>query len=266
VLSQRDQLGDLTTYTVDANGNRTAIRPPRGSVAGNNSFDVTQTFDQGNNLLTTLMPLEASASRSSTYTYDAFSNRISTTDPNGSVSTARYDSVNRQVGSSFTRSLWPSDTSQVPPACRQTTANDAPIPTGRIICTTATTYDGMGNKLSTTDANHQVTTFTYDGIRRQISQLVPRNDGTLSSLRTDTMYDADGHVIDVCPPREFTEGGSTVCTSSGAFSTHQTYDVAGRMVSSTIFRTEWTFDSGEFPKVVFRHELRRCEHCRAPAP
>jgi hypothetical protein len=25
---------------------------------------------------------------------------------------------------------------------------------------------------------------------------------------------------------------------------------------------ESTFDSGEFPKVVFRHELARCEHCQ----
>ena len=25
---------------------------------------------------------------------------------------------------------------------------------------------------------------------------------------------------------------------------------------------EWTFDSGEFPKVVFRHELASCEHCQ----
>jgi YD repeat-containing protein len=84
--------------------------------------------------------------------------------------------------------------------------------------------------------NHEVTTYTYDGIRRLISQLVPRNADGISTVRTDTLYDADGHVTDVCPPNEFTAQGSNACTSTGAFSTHRTYDVAGRMASSTTFR------------------------------
>jgi YD repeat-containing protein len=236
VRSQRDQLGNLTTFTVDNNGNQTAIRPPRGNQANNNSFDTTQSFDQNNNQLTQLLPLEAAANKPTTYAYDAFGNRTSTTDPNGSVSTTQLDSVNRQVGTAFTRVPWPSDTTQVPPACRQSTTADAPIPAARILCSTATSYDGVDNKLSATDGNHQVTTFTYDGARRQVSQSVPRNADGLTSARTDTVYDADGHVTDTCPPREFTEGGRTTCTASGAFSKHRAYDVAGRMATSMTFR------------------------------
>jgi RHS repeat-associated protein len=235
--SQRDQLGNLTTFTVDNNGNQTAIRPPRGNAAGNASFDITQTFDQSNNQLSHLTPLEASANKATTFTYDVFDNRTSATDPNGVVSTLQHDTVNRQVGSTFTRGPWPSDTSTVPPSCRQSTTADAPIPAGRILCSTAVSYDGVDNRLSATDANHQVTTSTYDGARRQVSQLTPRNAGTLTTLRTDMVYDADGHVTDVCPPREFTEGASTSCTASGAFSVHRTYDVAGRLASQTSFRT-----------------------------
>jgi RHS repeat-associated protein len=235
--SQRDQLGNVVAYTLDPSGNQTAIRPPRGGAAGNASFDVTQTFDQSNNLLTHLMPLEAGASKATTYTYDAFDNQTSTTDPNGSVTTLQYDAVNRQVGTAFTRGPWPSDTSQVPAACRQSGPGDAPIPASRILCSTSTAYDGVDNKVALSDANHQTTTYAYDGVRREVSRSVPRNDGVLTTLRTDTVYDADGHITDVCPPREFTEGGGTSCTGSGFFSQHRTYDVAGRMSSQTTFRT-----------------------------
>jgi RHS repeat-associated protein len=244
--SQRDQLGNLTTFTVDPNGNETAIRPPRGNAAGNSSFDVTQTFDQNDNQVSELLPVEAAANKATTFTYDAFENRTSTTDPNGVVTTFQYDSVNRQVAVAFTRGAWPSDTTTVPPTCRQSTAADAPIPAGRILCTTAASYDGADNRLSATDSNHQVTTYTYDGVRRPVSQLAPRNDGTFTTLRTDTVYDADGHVTDVCPPREFTEGGSTSCTASGAFSAHRTYDAAGRMTSQTTFRTAGAADTSTF--------------------
>jgi RHS repeat-associated protein len=244
--SNRDQLGDLTTFTVDNNGNRTLIRPPRGSAAGSGGFDVTQTFDQSDNQISHLTPLEAAANKATTFTYDVFDNRTSATDPNGNVSTLQYDSVNRQVGSAFTRGPWPGDTSTVPPSCRQSTAADAPIPAGRILCSTAASYDGVDNRLSATDANHQVTTFAYDGARRPISQLVPRNAGTLTTLRTDTLHDADGNVTDVCPPREFTEGASTSCTSSGSFSVHRAYDVAGRLASQTSFRTGGAPDTSTF--------------------
>ena len=246
VLSQRDQLGDLTTFKVDQNGNQVTITPPRGNQAGNSGFDVTQTFDHNDNLLTTLMPLEASANNPTSYTYDAFDNRTSTTDPDGNVTTAQFDTVNRQVGAAFTRGPFPSDTSQVPPACRQSAASDAPIPAGRILCSTAVSYDGVDNKVSTTDGNHQVTTYAYDGVRRLISRLVPRNADGITTVRTDTVYDADGNVTDVCPPNEFTTKGSNACTSTAAFSTHRTYDVAGRVASSTTFRAAGQPDTSSF--------------------
>jgi RHS repeat-associated protein/uncharacterized repeat protein (TIGR01451 family) len=255
VLTQRDPLGNRTTYTLDQDGNQTVVRPPRGNAAGNTGFDVTRTFDQNNNQLSTLMPLEAGTNKATTYTYDPFNNRTSTTDPDGNVTTSQYDNVNRQIGTAFTRGGWPGDTSQVPPACRQSTSGDAPIPAGRILCSSAVSYDGVDNRLSTTDANHQVTTYAYDGMRRQVSKSVPRNDGTLTTLRTDMAYDPDGHVTDTCPPREFTEGASTSCTASGFFSQHRTYDVAGRLTSSTTFRgvggaadtTSFTYDADGNP-------------------
>ncbi|MBV9100382.1 MAG: hypothetical protein JO198_04980 [Candidatus Dormibacteraeota bacterium] len=263
LLSSRDQLGDLTTYTVDLNGNRVAARSPRGNVASNANYDVTQSFNKNDKLVCNVLPAEAAgvscdqyvvnpsnytSTHPTTYTYDAFNNNVSRTDPRGIVTTFQYDVVNRLVQTTWTRDAWPGDTSQVPPSCRESTSGDAPIPAGRILCTIAQAFDGVDNKTSSTDGNGQTSSFTFDAAHRQIRQVVPRDTGV--SERTDTVYDADGHVTDTCPPREFTEGSGS-CTSTAYYSTHFAFDVAGRKVSQTTYHTvggsalttTWTFDA-----------------------
>ena len=55
--------------------------------------------------------------------------------------------------------------------------------------------------------------------------------------RTDHIYDADGHVVVVCPPREFTDGAGTCSTSlPDYFSTHSAYDLQGRVSSVSTYR------------------------------
>jgi RHS repeat-associated protein len=263
LLSSRDQVGDLTTYTVDLDGNQVGARPPRGNVAGNANYDVTQSFNKNDKLVCNVLPAEAAgvtcdqyvanpsnyaSTHPTTYTYDAFNNNVSRTDPRSTVTTFQYDVVNRLVQTTWTRDAWPGDTSQVPPSCRESTSGDAPIPAGRILCTTAQAYDGVDNKISATDGNGQTSTFTFDGAKRQIRQVVPRDTGVTE--RTDTIFDADGHVTDTCPPREFTEGSGS-CTSTSYFSTHFTFDVAGRKSTQTTYRTSggsantttWTYDA-----------------------
>jgi RHS repeat-associated protein len=238
-LTSKDPLGNLTSFAVDLNGNVTAIRPPRGNAAGSASYDVTQTFDANDNQLTRLMPAEAAANKPTTYTYDQFDNRASTTDPNGNVSAYQYDSVNRLTASLWTRGAWPTDTTTVPPACRQSVAGDAPIPSARILCSTTSAYDGVDNATAAQDGNHQTTTYTYDGAHREISRVQPRNDGTYTTLRTDTIYDPDGNVTDICPPREFTEGSGT-CSATTAYSQHRTYDSAGLLATNSTYRASTT--------------------------
>ncbi|MGH2784037.1 MAG: RHS repeat-associated core domain-containing protein [Actinomycetota bacterium] len=233
--STRDQLGNITTFTVDANGNMTRIRPPRGNQAGDNSFDTTQTFDDGELLLSILTPEEAQEGLATTFGYDALGNRTSATDPNGNVTAFTFDAVNRPTGRIWTRDVWPGDGSQ-PSACRESTESDEPLPVGRILCQETTAYDGVDNPIGFSDGNAQTTTFIFDGVHREVSRRVPRFDGTHTTLRTDTVYDADGRITDVCPPREFTEG-SGLCTRPAYYSQQRSYDAMGRLTSSVSFRT-----------------------------
>jgi RHS repeat-associated protein len=240
-LSQRDQVGDLVTFQLDANGNVLLTRPPRGNAGANTSsaYDVRATFDNNDNQLTKQMPLEAPAGQRWVYTYDLFNNRTASIDPNSGVSVAIYDVVNRQTGIRWTRGPWPADTTQVPSACQQSGAADSPIPSGRILCSTAAGYDGVDNTVTSQDGNHQTTTYTYDGVHRAIQRVVPRDAST--SLYTKVVYDADGHVTDVCTPRQFTDGGTSptaACPAGALYTTHSDYDTAGRQVASTTYRQQ----------------------------
>jgi RHS repeat-associated protein/uncharacterized repeat protein (TIGR01451 family) len=260
--SSRDQLGNLTTLTVDQNGNQSAIRPPRGNSPSSATYDITQGFDPNDNKICVITPVEAAGApcvnstvsnpapnqpvTASLYQFDAFDNLSAQTDPqNGAtyrnVKTFQYDSANRQTSLTWTRGSWPTDTSTVPASCRQSVSGDTPIAAGRILCTTSTAFDGLDNQTSTTDGNGQTSTYTYDGMHRQVSQVVPRDTGVTE--RSSQTYDADGHVIDSCPPNEFTSpgingapAGSGVCNGSGLYSVHKAYDVLGRVTSQTSFR------------------------------
>ena len=237
VRSTKDPIGNVTAFTVDANGNQTTITPPRGTQTATGNYDVVQTFDPNDNLATKSEPAERTANKLWSWAYDAFNNKSSQTDPNGSVTAWTYDAVNRNTTVWFTRGAWPTDTTTVPTACHQSgaTGDPAAIPAGRILCSTITSFDGVDNKTATQDANHQTTTNTFDGVHRETSTLAPRNDGTLTTLRTDTVYDADGHVTDLCTPRQFSEGTGG-CTTTAPFGAHHSFDVAGRETSTTTYR------------------------------
>ena len=234
LLSATDPLGNQTSFTVDANGNQTAIRPPRGNSSNVATYDITQTFDPNNNLLTHQTPAEAS--KPTKYAYDQFGDRSSATDPNGNVTVSQYDSVNRLSATVWTRGSWPaSGAVPAPSACHDSVAADAPIPTGLITCSTTSSYDGEDNVIASQDGNHQTTTYTYDAAHRRQTQLVPRNDATATTLQSAWVYDADGNVTDMCPPNQFTLPAA-VCNASSVYGTHHTYDASGHPLTTTSFR------------------------------
>ena len=237
VLSRRDPLGNTTTYTVDLNGNQTVVRSPRGSAANSSADDITQTFDVRDQLLTRSMPVErASGGGQYSYSYDAFGNRTRETDPRGVVTVFVFDAVNRQVKTLFTRGPWSTDSNNPSPSsCVQSTSANSPIPAGRAMCTRTVAYDGADNPTALGDASGQVTTVTYDGLHREVSRLVPRFDGTNTTLRTDRVYDLDGNVVSLCSPRAFTEGNAPTCTSAAAqpYRRDRTYDTRNHQLTES---------------------------------
>jgi RHS repeat-associated protein/uncharacterized repeat protein (TIGR01451 family) len=237
-LSQRDAVGDVTSYGLDADGNQTTIRPPRGTAAGNvTTYDVVQTFDKRDMLLTRQTPAEAAKSVGPwRYGYDAFGNRTSTTDPDGVVTVTMYDAVNRPITSKFTRGPW--NSTVAPAACSQSSSSDAPIPAGRILCKRTLSYDGVDNAVAAGDANAQVTMVSFDGVHDEVSRTVPRHSGGVVTVRTDHVYDLDGNVTSICQPRAFTDGGASTCSSSAAqpYREDRTYDDQGNLLTDTTYR------------------------------
>jgi len=234
VLS-RDALGNTTRYPLnDKNGNPEVVRSPRGNPDSASSipgYDVEHSYDANDNLVSTLLPLGGAATE---FTYDAHDNITKKVDSLGNVTAWRYDAVGRKKTELWTRG--PNDGSEIPPSCRVSASPaDDPLPAGEIACSRTWAYDGVDNLTGQQDGNGQTTTFAYDGLHRQTSQSVPRNDGQWATLRTDTRYDVDGNVLDVCPPREFTEG-SGACSATGLFSTHNAFDILGRRTSMTTYQ------------------------------
>lgn len=238
VLSSSDALGDLTSYTRDQDGNPTTQTPPRGNVAPtSHQYDITQTFDANDELLSTQTP----ATPATVNTWDAFGNKVSTTAPsgasNGGVTTYQYDTVNRLTSTAWTRAPWPRDSSTVPPAYRQSNSGDAPMVPGRIVVSTTVAYDGVDNKTATSDGNAQVTAVAYDSLHRTLQTVGPRQVNGAGTT-TAAIYDLDGNALWACSPREFSESDGSRCSGPGPYkySTQKAYDALDRLTSSTTYR------------------------------
>jgi len=126
LVSSANQLSQQTNYQVDANGNVIRATSPRGTAAGNSTFDVVQSYDAADHLQTKELP-SGSAAETNRFGYDKVGNLTSVTDPLNQVVVFTYDDVNRRTGRIWTRGPWLGDGTE-PTACRQSTENDAPIP------------------------------------------------------------------------------------------------------------------------------------------
>ena len=260
VVSKRDQLGNLTTFTVDADGNQTAIRPPRGNQAGNATYDVTQAFDANGDLVCSIQPVEANGTlcngsgtriNGATQTvYDARGNVTQVTDPVGNVAVATLDAANRKTKTTWIRGWNYSDSrspyygssfpAPTPANCPVLGTADGPFPAGSIECHTSTTYDGTGAAVAVTDGDGGQTQITYDPQGNVLSKLVERQASPLVWGRTDNVYDENGNVTRTCPPNSFANGTTSCATSTSAYDTAHTYDVNDRLVSTVTCRSTCT--------------------------
>lgn len=233
-LSHTDPLGNKTAFTVDADGNQTAITSPRLNIT-------TEVFDAADNLTQRATPLETG--NPAQFHYDTFGNQDYSRSPNGTYTVRSFDTVNRLTATYTDRG--PSASTTKPAACvvTDTTTNaHAPIPTGEVACFTSSSYDLTDNVLSSTDGEGQTSTFSYDAANRRLSSTVPRS--TTVTYTTTSNFDADGNVTDVCPPRQSIEGGTSGCPTGGLYSSHNAYSEADRLLSTTSYRAAPTSPHG----------------------
>lgn len=169
-----DALGEVTTYGYDLIG-APVCSQCTGPTLGSNKV-TKQTDANGKVIYYTYDGLDrhaleihkqgpttfviTSSDAVTTNTYDAMSNRLTMTEPDGNTTSYTYDALNRQV--------------KIVNA-----AGD----------TTITTYDPAGNVRSTTTPNSNVTTNTYDALNRLVQQVDSQ------ALVQTTTYDPVGNVL-----------------------------------------------------------------------
>jgi RHS repeat-associated protein len=240
----RTPAGDLSTAVVDKLGNVRSTRPGRGNDVFTTAYDFSSKYDAAQRQIWSITAENRAGAKNASTDYDAFGNPVKSTDARGVAFRSTFDAVNRQLASKATRG-----TVGVPSTCTETAATSSWTAgqNGHKICTSSATYDGLDRQVTATDANSQVTKFWADAASRTLRQDVPRNADGYTVLSTRQVYDRDGNVTDVCPPRQFdaTNESSTTtgCTSTGVHSSHQVFDRTGRVTSQTKYRSSTALTS-----------------------
>ncbi|HWN08496.1 MAG TPA: Ig-like domain-containing protein [Pyrinomonadaceae bacterium] len=192
-----DALGRVTKYTIDKSKGRNVVTRVEGlcSCGGGGSQVQTWTYDSQLNVTAKTDALN----HISTFTYDTNGNRLTETDPTGTV-TYTYN----QLGEVLTR------TDQLNGVTTNTYDSSGNLlTTADALNNTSTfTYNTRGQVLTATDARSKVTTFTYDAA----GNLTQQRDA--NNVTTFFFYDARGRITKV------RDGLSR--------STLYTYDPAGR--------------------------------------
>jgi RHS repeat-associated protein len=252
----RDARGFVTVTDYDAAGRALATHLPSYTPPGSgtplnpvitNSYDVqgqlTSTVDGLGNTtrfvydqLGRLAKATAPNLGETKYSYDLLGDRLSTVDPNGATITATYDFLGRPLTST-----------QV---VRQTGAshittfgyglggwlNQQTSPGGVV---TKSSYNAVGETITSTDGANNVTSFTYDGAGRRVRTTLP--DNTYSVVAYDLAgndvstksYDAANALLS-SQSTEY-DAESNVVASVDAKGTRLTfkYDASGMITSET---------------------------------
>ncbi|MGA8726232.1 MAG: RHS repeat-associated core domain-containing protein [Acidimicrobiales bacterium] len=234
IATQTDPAGRTTTYAYSgdnfsASGGTTTIIDPRG---------VSEVQDYTNGTLVSTTKAAGTASAATwRFSYDpATLGTASTTDPDGQTTTATFDADGNQLSS--TDALGRTTTYTYNGLDEQTSVTN---PQG---VTTTSAYDGNGNLLTKSTplvgsdpAMAQTTTYTYGdaGHPGDVTAMTDP-DGHANTYT----YDANGDLASVTDPDGHTTayvydaiGRRTQMTSPAGHSTSYTYDSAGNLLTTT---------------------------------
>ncbi|WP_186767770.1 choice-of-anchor D domain-containing protein [Blastopirellula retiformator] len=242
MLTETDELGNVTTYTYDALSRVTSMTSADPDGAGPqvasvisytynamgfiatetlNSRTTTYAYNSSGTLTSVTEedpddagPLTAPVT---SYTYDSHGNVLTITDPLGAVTTYGY-----------TDGLLTSITEADPDGAGP---QSSPV--------TTFTYNDNGQILTETDPLGRVTTYTYDDLGRLIEATLPDPDGavvTLQSLSETTTYDVMGRIASI--------------TDIYGVTTSYTYDHEGNLLTETTPLGTTTYEYDELNRLV----------------
>ncbi|PRW64745.1 LamG-like jellyroll fold domain-containing protein [Actinopolyspora mortivallis] len=199
--SNRDQRG-LVTSTVD----------PRGTAQGADPAAFTTEYEYdalGRRVTVTEPPVQVESEGNpaerarpvTTIGYNTFGEVVRRRDPNGNVTSRRYDKAGRPV------SLTQPD--YTPPGASEP-----------ITATTRMSYDAAGRMTSRTDALGNTTEFAYDELGNLVRRTQPARQGETEGGVWSATYDPLGERLSV--------------TDVTGAERHHTYDKLGRRITSTV--------------------------------
>lgn len=165
VIWQKDELGDVTECTYDANGNLIEEQGPLPGYCKRYTYDFCNRLIKEEEILA-----QEGVTLSKNYRYNLKSERIEETDYSGNVTCYEYDELGRCIAT-------------VVPAFQ--------MESGAAVIRTQTEYDVMDNPTVMTDAKGNATTYRYTSRGKPYHQLNP--DGT----EERTIFDLDGTVKEV---------------------------------------------------------------------
>jgi len=190
-----DADGNYTSYTLDANGDRTETDVYNSS--GTPTMKRKATYDALGRVLTET----GGGGESVAKTYDANGNVLTITDGLGNKTTNTYDALNRLVTS--------------------TDANSG---------VTTRTYDSADRILSVTDADKNAATFTRDGFGEVIQQVSPDSGTTVYHYDSDGNLTSKTDALSIVTNQTFDSLDrilTTVFPASSAENVTYTYDQTG---------------------------------------
>jgi RHS repeat-associated protein len=258
--------GSTTTANYDALDHHVLVTDPSGNKTAS-SYDVAGRLQQ---VTLPLGVLNGTPNNTHTvdYTYDALDRTTIQSENHvnvdGSVSTlntlACYDSVNNLVSvtapSANVSSISCPGTTSTPfttvyayDLAHHLSSTTRPLTqTDNAHHVTSSTYDASGNRVTTTDAQGDTTTYSYDPLNR-VTQTCQPFLGTAPvtcdpkssphPVVSKTVYDADGNVVQTVRPRavDCQNAGSTACpqpTGTTAYVITNHYDQLNRLVQQDL--------------------------------
>ena len=230
-----------TVYCYDPNGDRTSVVAPDGNVSGDatcsntfpydtgSAYETTYSYDSVGDVVSSTAPASSAAPDGATTsdTYDASGNLLTSTDPDGVTATATYTPLDQLATVSYSGSSAHAVSDSYDAAGNLTAMSDASGNSSYV-------YDPFGELTSTTNGAGKTVSYSFNGLGEETGITYPLGSGaTWASTDTvelgydnagllDSMGDFEGNTTSISSTADEVPSSINLGSSGDAIST--TYD------------------------------------------